>query len=47
MGLNYFPTEQSKTKVEVFRYPESAENRQKEKLEKLRQKRDQREVEDV
>ncbi|MCM3566950.1 methylmalonyl-CoA mutase [Neobacillus mesonae] len=45
VGLNYFPSEQSKTKVEVFRYPESAESTQKEKLRKLREKRDNDKVE--
>jgi len=41
VGLNYFPSEQSETEVEVFRYPEDAEKRQNEKLNKLRKKRDQ------
>ncbi|WP_158735853.1 methylmalonyl-CoA mutase [Alteribacillus sp. YIM 98480] len=45
VGLNHFPTEKSDTEVEVFRYPEEAEKRQKDKLEKLRNKRDSQEVE--
>jgi methylmalonyl-CoA mutase N-terminal domain/subunit len=46
VGLNYFPSEeQKKTEVEVFRYPEDAENRQKEKLNKLRKNRDNDKVE--
>jgi methylmalonyl-CoA mutase, N-terminal domain len=47
VGLNYFPTEQNETKVEVFRYPENAEKRQKEKLENLRKKRDKEKVENA
>ncbi|WP_462413680.1 acyl-CoA mutase large subunit family protein [Neobacillus sp. Marseille-QA0830] len=44
VGLNYFPSDQSTTKVEVFRYPQDAERRQKEKLKKLRAKRNQEKV---
>ncbi len=40
VGLNYFPSEQNKTDVEVFRYPEDAENKQRDKLKKLRERRD-------
>jgi methylmalonyl-CoA mutase N-terminal domain/subunit len=46
VGLNYFPAEKGdSTKVPVFRYPETAEQRQKDKLAKLREKRDQARVE--
>ncbi|MEH7382860.1 methylmalonyl-CoA mutase family protein [Bacillus sp. JJ1533] len=47
VGLNYFPTENSKTDVEVFRYPENAEKIQKEKLKNLRQKRDNEKVQEL
>lgn len=40
VGLNYYPSKQAETKIEVFRYPEEAERIQKEKLAKLRAKRD-------
>ncbi|ADG05237.1 acyl-CoA mutase large subunit family protein [Kyrpidia tusciae] len=40
VGLNYFPSKEAETKVEVFRYPEDAERMQKEKLAKLRARRD-------
>ncbi|HHY66198.1 MAG TPA: methylmalonyl-CoA mutase [Alicyclobacillus sp.] len=40
VGLNYFPSREAETKVEVFRYPEDAERIQKEKLAKLRARRD-------
>jgi len=40
VGLNYFPSNQKETEIEVFRYPEQAEAIQKEKLAKLRAKRD-------
>ncbi|MGG0720342.1 methylmalonyl-CoA mutase family protein [Robertmurraya massiliosenegalensis] len=47
VGLNYFPSEDhAGQKVEVFRYPETAEAKQKEKLERLRQKRDAKKVEE-
>ncbi|BCJ85699.1 acyl-CoA mutase large subunit family protein [Effusibacillus dendaii] len=45
VGLNYFPTEGNKTQVNVFRYPEDAERKQKEKLRKLRERRDNTKVE--
>ena len=41
VGYNYFPSKELDTKVEVFRYPETAEQRQKDKLKKLRAARDQ------
>lgn len=44
VGLNYFPSEQKKTDIPVFRYPENAEKIQKEKLRKLREKRDNEKV---
>lgn len=47
VGLNYFPSEQSKTDVEVFRYPEDAENKQREKLKKLRERRDNDKVKEL
>jgi methylmalonyl-CoA mutase N-terminal domain/subunit len=41
VGLNYFPSEDGgKTKVPVFRYPEDAEQKQKDKLVALRKRRD-------
>jgi methylmalonyl-CoA mutase N-terminal domain/subunit len=45
VGLNYYPSQQAETKVEVFRYPEEAERIQKEKLQRLRAKRDPAKVE--
>lgn len=47
VGLNYFPSENNQAKVEVFRYPETAEKRQREKLEKLRARRDNAKVEET
>jgi methylmalonyl-CoA mutase N-terminal domain/subunit len=47
VGLNYFPSDQSKTDVEVFRYPEDAENKQREKLKNLRERRDNEKVEEL
>lgn len=47
VGLNYFPSEGQETKVEVFRYPEDAERKQKEKLRKLKEKRDQVKVDET
>ncbi|MGK7376945.1 acyl-CoA mutase large subunit family protein [Planococcus sp. 1R117A] len=47
VGLNYFPSENNEAKVEVFRYPETAEKRQREKLEKLRARRDNAKVEET
>lgn len=40
VGYNYFPSQQQSTKVDVFRYPETAEARQKEKLKQLKATRD-------
>src|SRR5699024_1367267 len=46
VGLNHFVSEeQSKTGVEVFRYPEETEKNQKEKLKKLRERRNNDQVE--
>jgi len=39
VGVNYLPLENKETKIEVFRYPET-EQRQREKLAVLREKRD-------
>jgi len=47
VGLNYFPSEQQNTEIEVFRYPEKAEAVQKEKLAKLRAKRDNEKLEKI
>lgn len=47
VGLNYFPSEMDKTDVPVFRYPENAETIQKEKLKKLREKRDNEKVQET
>ncbi|MGO1058466.1 acyl-CoA mutase large subunit family protein [Planococcus sp. FY231025] len=47
VGLNYFPSENNQAKVEVFRYPETAEKRQREKLEKLRARRDNAKVKET